>query len=179
MSTMTRFCRLCGLTSPCALPTIFSYWPTFGHENPPKVGDSDRAASISIRVMRASAGDAANSAAASNPTKLVPNVRMPRGTAKNWLMDDPPWQKPLPLTRLFLLRSPERRWMLNRCYAGDFAGSTDFPPGGRNEATVRNRFFRRRATVEPRVDALPAENRPVLSYTVTVRPPHCDGARPR
>ncbi|HMJ27339.1 MAG TPA: hypothetical protein VK512_01320 [Xanthobacteraceae bacterium] len=84
---MTRFCRSCGLTSPYALPTIFSYWPTFGHENPPKVGDCDRAVSISILVMRASAGDAANNPAASDAAKAVLRVRMLRDTAKKWPMD--------------------------------------------------------------------------------------------
>src|SRR5260221_6767855 len=121
MSTMTRFCRSCGLTSPNALPTIFSYWPTPGHENPRKVGGCERALSISIRVMRASAGDPANNAAASDAAKAMLKARIPRGAAKRRLMDDSSLWTPLPSG---FFTSPERQRALGRCYARGFVGST-------------------------------------------------------
>src|SRR3954471_9961601 len=69
MSTISRFWRLCGLTSPNALPTIFSYCPTPGHVKPPKVGDS--VAVISMRVMRASASGGAMSPAAASASRVL------------------------------------------------------------------------------------------------------------
>src|SRR5262245_7076070 len=69
MSTMSRFCRSCGSTSPNALPTSFSYWPTPGHEKPPKVGDS--VAVISIRVTRASANGAAKTPASESAIRVL------------------------------------------------------------------------------------------------------------
>src|SRR3954447_6829317 len=56
MSTITAFFGSSGFTSPKAVPTIFSYCPTTGHENPPKAGDWERAASMAILTMRAFAG---------------------------------------------------------------------------------------------------------------------------
>src|SRR5258706_7248915 len=121
MTTMSRFCRWCGLTSPNALQTTFSYWPTRGNENPPKVGDCERAVSISIRVMRASAGDAVNNAAASDAAKAMLKARMPRGAAKRRLMDDSSLWTPLPSG---FFTSPKRQRALGRCYARGFVGST-------------------------------------------------------
>src|SRR5258706_144080 len=121
MSTMSRFWRSCGLTSPNALPTTFSYCPTFGHENPPKVGGCERAVSISILVMRASAGDAANNAAASDTAKAMLKAGMPGGAAKRRLMDDSSLWTPLPSG---FFTSPERQRALGRCYARGFVGST-------------------------------------------------------
>src|SRR6267154_1448914 len=131
MSTMTRFCRSCGLTSPNALPTIFSYWPTFGHENPPKVGDCERAASISIRVMRASAGDAASNAA-SDAMKVMPKARMLPGIAKKWFIDDSSWWTP----PRFVLLTGTAAATLDRCYAAGFSGSTNFTAARAREAAA-------------------------------------------
>src|SRR3989442_7383465 len=64
MSTITEFFGSPGLTSPNALPTIFSYCPTPGHEKPPKVGDS--VVVIWTLVMRASAAGAASIALAAS-----------------------------------------------------------------------------------------------------------------
>src|SRR6476661_2761975 len=69
MSTMSRFRRLLGSTSPNALPANFSYCPTPVHEKPPKVGDS--VVVISMRVMRASACGAANRPAAASAIRVL------------------------------------------------------------------------------------------------------------
>jgi len=55
------------------------------------VGDCDRAQSMAMLVMRASAGDAANNAAASDATRVTLKVKILRRTAKKWLIDDSPW----------------------------------------------------------------------------------------
>src|SRR6266571_5173659 len=68
MSTITEFFGSPGLTSPNALPTIFSYCPTPGHEKPPNVGDS--VVLISILVMRASAAAAASIAPAASTSAM-------------------------------------------------------------------------------------------------------------
>src|SRR5712664_995091 len=60
MSTMTAFLGSLGSSLPEALPTIFSYWPTPGQENPPNVGDSDFTESIWTPVMRAGAANGTN-----------------------------------------------------------------------------------------------------------------------
>src|SRR3954466_10421297 len=74
MSTIIRFWRSCGFTSPNALPAIFSYWPTPGHENPPKVGDSWVV--IWIRVTRACAGTEASVKAAAANAEAIPSLTL-------------------------------------------------------------------------------------------------------
>src|SRR6266853_3968838 len=139
MSTMSRFWRSCGLTSPNAVPTIFSYWPTPGHENPPKVGDCERAVSIWIRVMRASAGDAASNAA-SDAMKVMPKARMLPGIAKKWFIDDSSWWTP----PRFVLLTGTAAATLDRCYAVGFSGSTNFTAAHVREAAARAAFRKRR-----------------------------------
>jgi len=53
-------------------------------------------------------------------------VRILRGTAKKWLMEDSPWYLPLFPLMVVLLGSPERQRTLNERYAGGFLVSTDF-----------------------------------------------------
>src|SRR4030095_16800119 len=67
MSTIPEFFGSSGFTSPYALPTSFSYWPTLGHEYPPNVGDSLTV--ISIFVIRASA--AVRTAPAARATAML------------------------------------------------------------------------------------------------------------
>src|SRR5262245_419338 len=75
MSTITEFLGSFGSSSPKALPTIFSYWPTPGHEYPPKVGDS--LVVIWILVVCASAAGEKTSAttAANTAQKLSSRIR--------------------------------------------------------------------------------------------------------
>src|SRR5262245_28671497 len=80
MSVMTSLWREVGRSSPKALPRSFSYWPTEPNDNPPNVGDCpgqnvgdcDRAQSMTMLVIRASAADAANSAATSDEARVIP-----------------------------------------------------------------------------------------------------------
>src|SRR5262245_5372089 len=79
-SVMISFCRLAGSSSPKAVPRSFSYWPAAPKDTPPNVGDCpehivgdcDRAQSMAIFVMRASALGAAYSATTSDEARVIP-----------------------------------------------------------------------------------------------------------
>src|SRR6266853_2661577 len=66
ISTITEFLGSAGFTSPYAVPMIFSYCPTPGHEKPPKAGFWESVLSTTIFVMRASAAGAASIAPAAS-----------------------------------------------------------------------------------------------------------------
>src|SRR6266705_1781851 len=70
MSTITAFLGSAGLTSPYAVPMIFSYCPTPGHEKPPKVGFWESPGSTTTFVMRASAAEAASIAPAASMSAM-------------------------------------------------------------------------------------------------------------
>src|SRR5215831_1141374 len=66
-----------------------SYWPTPGHEKPPKVGDCDRTGSTSMRVMRASATGAAKPAARAQQSRVffIVFLRVGQLTSSSGLFD--------------------------------------------------------------------------------------------
>src|SRR5713226_4993191 len=80
MSTITAFFGSVGSTSPNALPTIFSYWPTPGQEKPPKVGVS--LAVTWVLVMRASAAAAISSVAVETTSAILRRVGV--RTSASW-----------------------------------------------------------------------------------------------